>query len=129
MHGLIYYINNKAKCRHLKNLPIKGLCGRCLSEIIDWRYDQSYFYFRPSFVNCCPSPLLSGSTLPPFLFPVCILFTRIQYLKGGGVGVLGLGQMNICPFLLQVNFFRRRHFALPSMSLVFLRIYVTYTVL
>ncbi len=31
-HGLIKYINNKAKCRHLKkNWPAEGLCGRCLS--------------------------------------------------------------------------------------------------
>jgi hypothetical protein len=24
-HGLINYIDTKAKCRHLKNLPVKGL--------------------------------------------------------------------------------------------------------
>jgi hypothetical protein len=24
------------KCRHLTNLPVKGLCGRCLSVFIDW---------------------------------------------------------------------------------------------
>jgi hypothetical protein len=36
-HGLINYIDNKAKCRHLKKLTYKeGLCGRCLSEFIDW---------------------------------------------------------------------------------------------
>ncbi len=29
-HGLIN-MGTKAKCRHLKNLPVKGLCGRCLS--------------------------------------------------------------------------------------------------
>ena len=32
---LINYIDTKAKCRHLKNLPVKGLCGRTLSEFID----------------------------------------------------------------------------------------------
>ncbi len=26
-HGLINYIDTKAKCRHLKNLPAKGLCA------------------------------------------------------------------------------------------------------
>jgi hypothetical protein len=26
-----------AKCRHVKNGSVKGLCGRCLSEFIDWR--------------------------------------------------------------------------------------------
>ncbi len=30
-HGLINYIDTKAKCRNLKNWPVKGLlCGRCL---------------------------------------------------------------------------------------------------
>jgi hypothetical protein len=27
------------------------------------QYSKSCCYFRPSFVNCCPSNLLSGSTL------------------------------------------------------------------
>jgi hypothetical protein len=26
-HGIVNYIYTKAKCRHLKNLPVKGLCG------------------------------------------------------------------------------------------------------
>jgi hypothetical protein len=30
-HGLISCIDTTAKCRHLKNCPGKGLCGRCLS--------------------------------------------------------------------------------------------------
>jgi hypothetical protein len=30
-HGLINYIDTKAKCRHKKKLTCKGLCGRCLS--------------------------------------------------------------------------------------------------
>jgi hypothetical protein len=30
-HLLINYTDTKAKCLHLKNLPVKGLCGRCLS--------------------------------------------------------------------------------------------------
>ncbi len=25
--GLINYVDTKAKCRHLKNLPVKGLCA------------------------------------------------------------------------------------------------------
>jgi len=29
-HGLINYIDIKAKCHNLKNWPVKGLCGRCL---------------------------------------------------------------------------------------------------
>jgi hypothetical protein len=30
-HGLTNYIDTKAHCRHLKNWPVKGICGRCLS--------------------------------------------------------------------------------------------------
>ncbi len=50
-----------------KKFTFKGLCGKCLtlSEFIDWIYSQSCWYFRPSFVNCCLSNLLSGSNLPP----------------------------------------------------------------
>jgi hypothetical protein len=67
MHGLINFIDIKAKCRYLKQLTCKGtLWGRCLSEFIDWRFSQSCWYFRPSFVIWCPSPLLSGSAHPPF---------------------------------------------------------------
>ncbi len=54
-HRLINYIDTKAKYRHLKYWTVKGLCGRCLSEFVDWRYSQSCWYFRTSFVNCCPS--------------------------------------------------------------------------
>ncbi len=48
------YKDNKTKCRHLKNWPVKGLCGRCLLEFIG----SQPCYFRPSFVNYCPSNLL-----------------------------------------------------------------------
>jgi hypothetical protein len=34
-HGLINSIDNKPKFRHLKKLPVKGLCNRCLSEFIN----------------------------------------------------------------------------------------------
>jgi hypothetical protein len=90
-HWLINYIDTKAKCRHLKNLPVKRLYGGCLSEFIDWRYllyNQSCWYFRLSFVNCCPSNLLSASTLPPSSF-LCVKVQYIQTACGWqGVGVL-----------------------------------------
>ncbi len=43
--------------------------------------------FRPSFVNCCPSNLFSGSTIPPPLLPCVksILDTHIQCIRGGGL--------------------------------------------
>ncbi len=64
---LTYYKDIKSKCRHLKNWPVKGLCGRCLSEFIDWRYSKSwwYRYFRGSFVTFCPSNLLWFICPPP----------------------------------------------------------------
>jgi hypothetical protein len=81
LHGLINYIDTKAKCRHLK----KFTCGRCLSVFIDRRrYSQSCWNFRPSFVNCCPSNLLSGSTLP-HPFSVSKYPINIQCVAGRGV--------------------------------------------
>ncbi len=96
-----------------------GLCGRCISEFIDCRYSQSCWYFRPNFVNCCPSNLLSGSTLPPPPFPlwISILYTLIHCVRGG-YGDLGIRQINTCR---KIKKFRWRHFALPSMSLIFLQ--------
>ncbi len=70
-----------------KNWSGNWLCGRSLLEFIDWRYLQSCWHFRPSFVNCCPSNLLSGSTPPPPL--PCV---KVQYIPAvcgwEGVGVL-----------------------------------------
>ncbi len=78
-------------------------------------------------MNFCPSPLLSGSTLSsptPLPWWISILYTRIQWgrLGGGGwYGVLSLIQINTFSKVpLPVNFFRWRHFAMPSMSLIFL---------
>ncbi len=65
---------------------IKELCGRCSSEFVDCRYSQSCWYFRPSFVNCCPTNLLSGSTLPLSLCQ-STLYTDSVWVGGGG-GVL-----------------------------------------
>ncbi len=76
------------------------------SEFIDRRYSQSCRYFRSNFVNCCPPPLLSGSTHPPSPFSVwiSILYTY-TVCKGEGYGVLGPWQINTCRKVpLQVNF-------------------------
>ncbi len=40
---------------------------------------QSCWYFRPSFVNCCPSPLLSGLTFPPTPLPYVKKYTVYTY--------------------------------------------------
>jgi hypothetical protein len=115
-----------------KNWSAKGLCRRYLSEFIDWRYSQSCWYFRLIFVNCCPSKPSLWFTSPPFLPNVnkytvytyiSILNTLMQCVKrGGGYGVLDLGKINTCRKVpLHVIFWRWRHFALPSMSFIFLR--------
>ncbi len=72
MHGLINFIDTKASSKN----NMQGLCGRCLSEFLDWRYSQSCWYFRLIFVNCCPSNLLSGSPPPPLLMWISIFYTR-----------------------------------------------------
>ncbi len=69
----------------------KETSGRCSSEFIDWRYNQSCWYFRTSFMNCCPSNLLSGSTLPLLLFPVWISIYTVYKYKWKGGGVWGSG--------------------------------------
>ncbi len=85
-HGLNIYIETKAKCRHLKKWPENGFCGRCLTEFIDWRYSQSCWYFRPSFVNCCPSNLLVVQLSPlPCVNKYTYLYTRCIVCKEGGV--------------------------------------------
>ncbi len=120
-HGQITYIETKAECRHLKKLVCKGILRQVF---IDRRYSQSCWYFRPSFLKCCPSNPLSDSTLPTPLPCVNKYAIHIHYTvwKGGGGAVLGLRQMDTyrkVPLLL-VNFlFRWRHFAWPSMSLSF----------
>ncbi len=103
---LINYIYTKAKCCHLKNWPVKGLCDRCLSEFIDWRYRQSCWYCQPSFVNYCPSNLLFDSTLPhvnPLSVWISILYTRIKCVRGGILGFRQINSWRKVP--LQVNFF------------------------
>ncbi len=145
---------------HLKKFTL--LCGRCLSEFIDWRYSQSCWYFRPTFVNCWPSNLLSGQLLPPSPLP-CVNNTGAQVLKKlslsglatlsrltkfwfdlpcvnkytaytytlcKGLGGWSLGsqkgrrpQTDKTPAAMSSTgqFFRYRHLALHSISLIFLR--------
>ncbi len=111
-HGLSNHVDTKAKRRHL---PVKGTLRQVFIKVTEWRYSLSLWYFLSSYVNCCPSSLLSGSTLSPPPFPVCILYTRIQCVRGGGLGpVLSLRQTNTCRKVpLQVNFSKWRHFTLP----------------
>jgi hypothetical protein len=70
-----------------------------------------------SFVNCCPSNLLSGSTLPPSPLPYVNKYTVCRQCVRGG-GVWGSGPQTD-KHLLQSPI-TGRFFLLPSMSLIFL---------
>jgi hypothetical protein len=75
--GFRFYIDTKAECRHLKNLPVKGLCGRCLSvpispprflfglvwqfcrflNLVRYRVLDSCIIWSPTGLNITPYPL------------------------------------------------------------------------
>ncbi len=67
-HGLIKYIDTKAKCCHLKNWPVNGLCGRCLSV-------------------CGPLPSYDRiPSFPPYTLYTCTVYSILIHRgKGGGV--------------------------------------------
>jgi|LakMenEpi03Aug12_release.lakeMendotaPanAssembly.Ray.scaffolds.fasta_scaffold708868_1 hypothetical protein len=120
-------------------------------EFAGWRYSLSCWYFRPSFANYCPSVLLSGSTSPlpkvkvQYIKTVCgwegwgvcyvvleTIFCRSLTLcfwpdykistlnkNLGGEGPQAEKHLRQSPFSGQ--FFRWRHLALLSVSLIFLR--------
>jgi len=74
--------------------------------------------FDPALWTVSPLTFSLVQLYPPPLFPlwINILYTHIQFERGGDE-VLGLRQINTCrkvPF--QVNSFRWRHFALPSIK-------------
>jgi hypothetical protein len=104
---------------------VNGLCGRCLFRVyrLEIQSVTLEFSFRRSFVNCCPTNLLSGSTPPPPApFPLSILCWSLtvyiwtdseptklldhaqQKPRRGG----GLRQINTCcrKVSFKVNFFR-----------------------
>ncbi len=158
IHGLINYKGTKTKCRHLKNWPVKGLCGSGLFEFINWRYSLVGIFDPALWTIYYPSNLLSGSSpspLPPFLCQSTVHTDSVWLKRGGVCWVLlatifcrsktlcwpepeptkmkdhpkekpsrggGLRQTKTCRKVsLRVNLFRWRHFALHSISQIFLR--------
>ncbi len=65
VHGLINYVDTKAKCRNLKKFTWQGTLRQVFIRDYRLGYSLSCWYFWPSFVNCCSSNLLSGSSSPP----------------------------------------------------------------
>jgi hypothetical protein len=106
-HGLIIFKDTKAKCH--KKFTCKGTLLQVLGEFRDWRYEVSHVgIFDPALWTVAPLTF-SLVQLSSYLCPSC-------------VWDLGLRHINTCRKApLVVNFFRWRHFALPSRSLIFLR--------
>ncbi len=77
-HWLTNYKDIKTKCR---------LCS-CLIVFIAWRFSQSCWFFRPSFVNDCPLVSLSFTLLLPKFKVLC---TDSVWLGGGGGVLIGVG--------------------------------------
>ncbi len=111
-----------------KKLTCKGTLWHVFIKVYRLERQSNSWYFRPlqlCELLCAPLPfsLVQVSSYPHFPVWTSILYTRIVCKGGGrGDGVLGLRQINTCRKVpLQVNFFRWQNFALPSMSLNFLR--------
>ncbi len=108
-HGLIHYIDTKAKCRHLKKLPVKGLCGRCLSV----RYPP------PPFTHCirtCTFTQGRGAERTREKVRETTVHKLGRKYQHGWLYLQSITLINACrKGPLQVNVFRLRHFALVSM--------------
>ncbi len=76
-HWLINFINynTKAKCRQLNNLPVTGLCGRCLLDFVDWSGDtvSHVGISDPVLWTVAPLTFFLVSTPPPFPVWISIL--------------------------------------------------------
>jgi hypothetical protein len=125
-HGLINYIDITANWCHLKKLTCKGTLRQLFFRVYILEIQSVMWVFRPSFVNCYPSNILAAVPPPPIdPFPVWkkSQYTRIHTVCKGEYGVLGIRQINTGRKVsLHVKFFRWQHFALPFLSLNFLRL-------
>ncbi len=83
-------LDTKTKCRHLKKLTCKGLCGRCLSEFMVWRYNQLCWLFSTELRELLPlSPSLWFNS-PPFPPPFPVLLKWHFVCVTGGKGGFSL---------------------------------------
>ncbi len=125
-----------------KKITCKGTLRQVFIRVYRLETVSHFGIFRPSFVNCCPH--LSGSILPPVPMSECSIYRKCG---GGGCWVLletiFCRSLTLCIWpdseptkfldhskekrrregvLRQINYLPWRHFALPSMSLFFLRL-------
>ncbi len=125
VHGLIDYVQpySKAKCRHLKKLTCKWTLRQVFIRVHK-KEIVSHVGISTQLCELLPLQPSLWFNYPPFPVWIGILYTRIQCVWGGH-GVLGLIQIDSCRKVpLRVNFFRWRHFALPSMRHIFLWAYL-----
>jgi hypothetical protein len=69
-HGLINYKDTKAKFRYLTKFTCKGTLRQVFIRVYSLEIQSVILLFRPSFVNCCPSPLLWFNS--PRYTPTCV---------------------------------------------------------
>ncbi len=106
-HGILNYKDTKAKCRHIKNWPLKGLCGRCLSEFMNSALRTVApltfclaQHSHPHPLSQCQSALLNTDSVWLGGGGGCWDHPKQKARRGGG-----LRQINTCRKVpLQVNF-------------------------
>ncbi len=126
-------IEGNAKCRHLKNGLVKGLCGRCLSA---WGSEPHnppsnlhtvYVYRVYLFIQgrgggrVEPETRGKGQQGRVQLRKLCWKCNMTECTQDIGYlqSINSDKHLPRSPFTVQVDFFRWRHFALTFMSLIF----------
>ncbi len=119
---LTTYIDIKAKCHHLKILTRKGTLRQVFIRVYGLENEDAVSHVGIfDHVLWTVAPLTFSLVQSPS-FPVwsSILYNRIQCVRGGGGCIRFWASDRLTP-AAKVNFLRWRHFALPSMSVIFLR--------
>ncbi len=75
---------------------VRGLCGRCLSELIDRRHSSHICIFDPALWTVAPLTLFLVQLSPLPRVNKCTVYTYTVWKRGGGHGVLGLRQISTC---------------------------------
>jgi hypothetical protein len=87
-HGLINYIDTKAKCRHLKKLTCKGTLRQVFIRVYRLEIQSVMLVFSTHIYELLPiSPSLwfKSPTPPPLPVWISILYKKIQVYCGGGI--------------------------------------------
>ncbi len=116
-HGLINYIDTKAKCRHLK----KFTCGQMCIRVYRLERQSVMLVFSTQLCELlyCPSNLLSVQLSPPLPpFPVSKYSIYRQCIAGRGWGLLNpVGDHILVKFnTLYLTRFRTYKIARPSQT-------------